>query len=269
MGRGNSDIIYFLEQHEQEIINCCRKGMSNNEVRQLLKTKYDREVADSTYRKFKAKLNLTKNDFLETMLDEIIAMKTSGATDASVRRWLAEEHEFEVSRATFSRFKKKYNLVDRDKDPRERNKEALTNRAIAQKQITDNSVYEDNIDMAIDTILQQQVTDIKTGLENLDKITKNAVGIEIDFEKLEREVRHNSNEKSLPRYLLDLEELKIRYLELSVKAFEAKNKLFKDEMDRLFKNRVLELEDKRIEMSQKDIMNEIEVLAKQIDDNNV
>lgn len=39
-------------------------------------------------------------------------------------------------------------------------------------------------------------------------------------------------------------------------------------MDRLFKNRVLELED-RIEMSQKDIMNEIEVLAKQIDDNNV
>ena len=269
MGRGNSDAIYFLEHHEQEIINCCRKGMSNNEVRQLLKTKYDREVADSTYRKFKAKLNLTKNDFLETMLDEIIAMKTSGATDASVRRWLAEEHEFEVSRATFSRFKKKYNLVDRDKDPRARNKEALTNRAIAQKQITDNSVYEDNIDMAIDTILQQQVTDIKTGLENLDKITKNAVGIEIDFEKLEREVRHNSNEKSLPRYLLDLEELKIRYLELSVKAFEAKNKLFKDEMDRLFKNRVLELEDKRIEMSQKDIMNEIEVLAKQIDDNNV
>mgnify|MGYP003317054499 CR=1 FL=1 len=63
--------------------------------------------------------------------------------------------------------------------------------------------------------------------------------------------------------------LKIRYLELSVKAFEAKNRLFKDEMDRLFKNRVLELEDKKIEISQKDIMNEIEILAKQIDDNNV
>ncbi len=31
------------------------------------------------------------------------------------------------------------------------------------------------VDMAIDTILQQQVTDIKTGLDNLDKITKNAV----------------------------------------------------------------------------------------------
>ena len=269
MGRGNSDIIYFLESHEQEIINCCRKGMSNNEVRELLKTKYDRDVADSTYRKFKAKLNLTKNDFLETMLDEIITMKTSGATDASVRRWLAEEHEFEVSRASFSRFKKKYHLTDKEKDPRTSNKEALTNRAITQRQITDNNVYEDNIDMAIDTILQQQVTDIKTGLENLDRITKNAVGIEIDFEKLELEVRHGANEKSLPRYLLDLEELKIRYLELSVKAFEAKNKLFKDEMDRLFKNRVLELEDKRIEMSQKDIMNEIEVLAKQIDDNNV
>ncbi|MBQ6349921.1 MAG: hypothetical protein IJI42_03200 [Methanobrevibacter sp.] len=42
MGQGNSDVIYFLEQHEQEIINCCRKGMSNNEVRELLKTKYDR-----------------------------------------------------------------------------------------------------------------------------------------------------------------------------------------------------------------------------------
>ena len=269
MGRGNSDIIYFLESHKQEIINCCKKGISNSEVRELLKTKYERDVADSTYRKFKAKLNLTKNDFLETMLDEIIAMKSSGATDASVRRWLAEEHEFEVSRASFSRFKKKYHLRDNEKDPRASNKQALTNRAIAQKQITDNNVYEDNIDMAIDTILQQQVTDIKTGLENLDKITKNAVGIEIDFEKLEREVRYNANDKSLSRYLLDLEELKIRYLELSVKAFEAKNKLFKDEMDRLFKNRVLELEDKRIEMSQKDIMNEIEGLAKQIDDNNV
>lgn len=242
--------------------------MSNNEVRELLKIKYERDVADSTYRKFKAKLNLTKNDFLETMLDEIIAMKTSGATDASVRRWLAEEHEFEVSRASFSRFKKKYYLTDNNKDPRASNKDALTNRAITQRQITCNNVYEDNIDVAIDTILQQQVTDIKTGLENLDKITKNAVGIEIDFEKLEREVRHGANEKILPRYLIDLEELKIRYLELSVKAFETKNKLFKDEMDRLFKNRVLELED-RIEMSQKDIMNEIEVLAKQLDGNNV
>ena len=202
MGRGNSDIIYFLEQHEQEIINCCRKGMSNNEVRELLKTKYERDVADITYRKFKAKLNLTKNDFMETLLDEIIAMKTSGATDESVRRWLAEEHEFEVSRATFSRFKKKYHLTDKDKDPRSSNKEALTNRAIAQRQITDNDVYQDNIGIAIDTILQQQVTDIKTGLENLDKITKNAVGIEIDFEKLNREVRYHAGEKSLARYLL-------------------------------------------------------------------
>ncbi len=269
MGRGNSDIIYFLEQHEQEIINCCRKGMSNKEVRELLKTKYNREVADNTYRKFKAKLNLTKNDFLETLLDEIIAMKTSGATDESVRRWLAEEHKFEVSRATFSRFKKKYQLTDKDKDPRARDKEALTNRAISQKQITDNNVHQDNIDIAIDTILQQQVTDIKTGLDNLDKITKNAVDIEIDFAKIDQEIRHIANEKSLPRYLLDIAELKVRYLELSVRAFEAKNKLFKDEMDRLFKNRVLELEDKKIELSQKDIMNEIEVLAKQIDDNNV
>ncbi len=269
MGQGNSDIIYFLEQHEQEIINCCRKGMSNNEVRQLLKTKYDRDVADITYRKFKAKLNLTKNDFMETILDEIIAMKTSGATDESVRRWLAEEHEFEVSRASFSRFKKKYHLTDKDKDSRARDRGALTNRAIAQRQITDNDVYEDNIDMAIDNILQQQVTDIKIGLENLDKITKNAVGIEIDFAKLDQEVRYHAGDKSLARYLLDLVELKIRYLELSVKAFDAKNKLFKDEMDRLFQNRVLELEDKKIEMSQKDIMNEIEILAKQIDDNNV
>ena len=69
--------------------------------------------------------------------------------------------------------------------------------------------------------------------------------------------------------MLDLAELKIRYLELSVRAFDAKNKLFKDEMDSLFKNRVLELEDKKIKISQKDIMNEIEVLAKQIDDSNV
>ena len=83
MGRGNSDIIYFLEQHEQEIINCCKKGMSNNEVIELLKIKYNRDVADITYRKFKAGLNLTKSDFLETLLDEIMVMKTSGATDAN------------------------------------------------------------------------------------------------------------------------------------------------------------------------------------------
>jgi len=267
MGRKNSDVIFFLESHEQEIINCCKKGMSNNEVRELLKKRYNHDVADNTYRKFKAKLKLTKNDFLETLLDEIVNMKTSGATDENVRRWLAEEHEIKVSRATFSRFKKKYNLRDIDKSPA--NKEALTNRAINQKQITDNDVHSDNIDLAIDTILQQQVTDIKTGLDNLDRITKNAVGIEIDFEKLDHELRYNSTEKSLPRYLLDLAELKVRYLELSVKAFEAKNRLFKDEMDRLFKNRVLELEDKKLEISQKDIMNEIEVLAKQIDDNNV
>ena len=269
MSRVNSDIHYFLDRHEQEIINCCRKGMSNNEVRELLKTKYGREVADNTYRKFKANLNITKGDFLETLLDEIQVMKTSGATDESVRRWLDEEHKFEVSRATFSRFKKKYHLTDKDKDSRARDKDALTNRAIAQRQITDNDVHQDNIDMAIDNILQQQVTDIKTGLENLDKITKNAVGIEIDFAKLDQEVRYHAGEKSLARYLLDLVELKIRYLELSVKAFDAKNKLFKDEMDRLFQNRFLELEDKKIEMSQKDIMNEIEILAKQIDDNNV
>ena len=269
MGRGNSDIIYFLEQHEQEIINCCRKGMSNNEVIELLKTKYGRDVAEITYRKFKAKLNLTKSDFLETLLDEIQVMKTQGATDANIRRWLEDEHKIEVSRSTFSRFKKKYHLTDTDKDPRENNKKALTERAITQKQITDNNVHQDNIDLAIDTILQQQVTDIKTGLDNLDKITKNAVGLEIDFAKLDQEVRYNANEKSLARYLIDITELKIRYLELSVKAFEAKNRLFKDEMDRLFKNRVLELEDKKIEISQRDIMEEIEILAKQIDDNNV
>ena len=160
-------------------------------------------------------------------------------------------------------------MTDKEKDPRARDKDSLTNRTITQGQIIDNGIHTDNIDLAIDTILQQQVTDIKTGLDNPDKITKNAVGIEIDFAKLDQEVRYNANEKSLARYLIDLTELKIRYLELSVKAFEAKNRLFKDEMDRLFKNRVLELEDKKIEISQKDIMNEIEILAKQIDDNNV
>ena len=176
MSRVNSDIHYFLDRHEQEIINCCRKAMSNNEIIELIKTKYGREVSLTTFKEFKAGLKLTK-DFLETLLDEIQVMKTSGARDESVIRWLDEEHKLEVSRATFSRFKKKYHLTDNDKDPRDRQKDALTNRTITQKQITDNNVHEDNIDLAIDSILQQQVTDIKTGLENLDKITKNAVGL--------------------------------------------------------------------------------------------
>lgn len=81
-----------LSSWVKETINCCRKTISNNEVREVLKTKFDREVADITYWKFKAKLNLTKNEFMERLLYEIIAMKTSGATDGSVRRWLAEEH---------------------------------------------------------------------------------------------------------------------------------------------------------------------------------
>ena len=38
MNRVNSDIHYFLEQHEQEIINCCKKAMSNKEIIELLKT---------------------------------------------------------------------------------------------------------------------------------------------------------------------------------------------------------------------------------------
>ena len=65
MGRGNSDVIFFLEQHEQEIINCCKKGMSNKEVRELLKSKYDCEVADTTYRKFKG---LSDNLFVRQIL---------------------------------------------------------------------------------------------------------------------------------------------------------------------------------------------------------
>lgn len=267
MGRGNSDTKIFLKEHKEEIKKYCKKGMSNHEVIELLKTKYNQEIPDSTFRKFKAKLNLSKKDFLQTLLDEIINMKTSGTTDENIRRWLAEEHEFKVSRATFSRFKKKYNLKDISKDHTD--KKSLTKRAIVQKQITDNNIYSNDIDLAIDSILQQQVTDIKTGLDNIDKITKEAVTIEIDFAKLTQEIRNLANEKSLPRYLLDLAELKIRYLELSVRAFEAKNKVFKDEIDRLFKNRILEIEDKRIEISQKDIMKEIDILAKQIDDANV
>ena len=137
-----------------------------------------------------------------------MVMKTSGATDANVRRWLEEEHEIEVSRSTFSRFKKKYHIIDKEKDPRARDKDSLTHRAITQGQIIDNEVHTDNIDLAIDTILQQQVTDIKTGLDNLDKITKNAVGIEMGFAKRDQEVRYNVNEKSLARYLIDLTELK-------------------------------------------------------------
>lgn len=131
--------------------------MSNKEIINFLKAKYDHEVSLTTFKEFKAGLKLTKGDFLETLLDEIQVMKTQGATDESVRRWVDEEHKLEVSRATFSRFKKKYNLTDNDKDPRARQKEALTNRAITQKQITDNNVHEDNIDLAIDSILQQQV----------------------------------------------------------------------------------------------------------------
>ena len=135
MSRVNSDIHYFLDRHEEEIINCCKKAMSNKEILELLKTKYDREVSLTTFKEFKAGLKLTKGDFLETLLDEIQVMKTQGATDESVRRWLDEEHKLEVSRATFSRFKKKYHLTDNDKDPRARQKDALTNRAITQNKL--------------------------------------------------------------------------------------------------------------------------------------
>ena len=61
----------ILNRHEQEIINCCKKAMSNKEIIELLKTKYDREVSLTTFKEFKAGLKLTKGDFLETLLDEI------------------------------------------------------------------------------------------------------------------------------------------------------------------------------------------------------
>ena len=44
---------------------------------------------------------------------------------------------------------------------------------------------------------------------------------------------------------------------------------WQDILKNLIGENVLELEDKKIEISQKDIMEEIEILAKQIDDNNV
>lgn len=51
-------------------------------------------------------------------------MKNTGATDKSIRRWLADEHKLEVSRATFFRFKKKYDVKDKDKDPRKKQKKS-------------------------------------------------------------------------------------------------------------------------------------------------
>lgn len=132
----------------------------------------------------------------------------------------------------------------------------MTKRAITQKQITDNNIHKDNIDLDIDSILQQQVTDIKTGLENLDKITKNAVGLEIDFEKLDREVRYNAKEKKSGQIFNWHYRTENQISGIIHKAFEAKN--------RLFKNRAIDPEDKKIEILQNDIINEIEILAKQI-----
>uniref|UniRef100_UPI003FEDE069 hypothetical protein n=1 Tax=Methanobrevibacter smithii TaxID=2173 RepID=UPI003FEDE069 len=172
MGRVNSDVHFFLEQHEQEIINCCKKAMSNKQILDLLKTKYGREVSLSTFKEFKVGLKITKGDFLETLLDEIQIMKTSGAIDESVRRWLVEEHEFEVSRATFSRFKKKYNLIDNEKDSRTRDKDSLTNRAITQKQITDNNVHQDNIDLAIVQFFSNRSQISKPALKTWTRLPK-------------------------------------------------------------------------------------------------
>ena len=86
MSQVNSDIHYFLDCHEQEIINWCKNAMSNKKIIELLKTKYEREVSLTTFKEFKAGLKLTKGDFLETLLDEIQVMKSKGATDESVRR---------------------------------------------------------------------------------------------------------------------------------------------------------------------------------------
>ena len=52
MGRVNSDVHYFLEQHEQEIINCCKKAMSNKEILELLKTKYGQSRIKNNKRRF-------------------------------------------------------------------------------------------------------------------------------------------------------------------------------------------------------------------------
>ena len=53
MNQRNSENIYFLEQHEQEITNCCKKRMINNEVRNYLKQNMIKMLQIITYRKFK------------------------------------------------------------------------------------------------------------------------------------------------------------------------------------------------------------------------
>lgn len=63
MDRVNSDIHYFLGRHEQEIINCCRKAMSNKEIINFLKTKYNREVSLTTFKEFKAGLKTDQRRF--------------------------------------------------------------------------------------------------------------------------------------------------------------------------------------------------------------
>ena len=90
----------------------------------------------------------------------------------------------------------------------------------------------------------------------------------LDFKELEEEVRF-SDSKSKYRYLIDIANLKIKYMEIGLKAFEAKNRLFADEMQRMLDKHALEIEEQKVENNKVDLMNEIEILAKQFDEKSV
>ena len=58
-------------------------------------------------------------------------------------------------------------------------------------------------------------------------------------------------------------------MEIGIKAFEAKNRLFADEMQRMLDKHALEIEEQKVENNKVDLMNEIEILAKQFDEKSV
>lgn len=246
-----------LDPYKNKLRHLFEEGKSYNEIIAILK-KDDVEVSKSTLARYKKKhfpdLYQSKRSMpLKAEIckysDEIANLIIAGVSDSQIARIISEDYGFKISRKAIASFRKdKVNLEEKI------SKEVLGD-VESQSQI-------------IDEIVNNQLVEIKTGLHYVDNIIHMASNLQVDFKELEEEVRF-SDSKSKYRYLIDIANLKIKYMEIGLKAFEAKNRLFADEMQRMLDKHALEIEEQKVENNKVDLMDEIEILAKQFDEKSV
>lgn len=246
-----------LDPYKKQLRNLFEKNKSYNEILAILKNE-GVDVSKSTLARFKKKHFPDLYESKKSMplkaeicpyAKEITDLIIAGVSDSKIAKIISEDYDYNISRKAIANFRKdRVNL-----------EEKISNEVFANVE---------SQSQIIDEIVNNQLVEIKTGLHYVDNIIHMASNLQVDFKELEEEVRF-SDSKSKYRYLIDIANLKIKYMEIGLKAFEAKNRLFADEMQRMLDKHALEIEEQKVENNKVDLMNEIEILAKQFDEKSV